>query len=135
LKSYNLIRERWIPVKRSNGDIEQIAPFEITSQHDTNPIVAFAWPRPDFDLASHEFLMGLLAAIYPADPREPKQWTRLFHTPPSPAELATAFVFLPMHSCSMAKDRTFSKISMPSMVKSCRSSICSLRLREKTQPS
>lgn len=91
MKSYNLIRERWIPVKRCNGDIEQIAPFEITSQHDTNPIVAFAWPRPDFDLASHEFLMGLLAAIYPADPREPKQWTRLFHTPPSPAELATAF--------------------------------------------
>ena len=91
IKNYNLFRERWIPVKRSNGDVEQTAPFEITSRHDTNPIVAFAWPRPDFDLASHEFLIGLLAAIYPADPREPSQWTRLFHTPPSPAELATAF--------------------------------------------
>jgi hypothetical protein len=91
LKNYNLIRERWIPVKRSNGDVEQIAPFEITSRHDTDPIVAFAWPRPDFDLASHEFLIGLLAAIYPADPREPSQWTRLFHTPPSLAELVTAF--------------------------------------------
>ena len=36
-------------------------------------------------------MIGLLAAIYPADPREPKQWTRLFHTPPSPDELATSF--------------------------------------------
>jgi hypothetical protein len=23
MKNYNLIRERWIPVKRSNGDVEQ----------------------------------------------------------------------------------------------------------------
>jgi CRISPR system Cascade subunit CasA len=90
LTNYNLIRKKWIPVKRLNGE-DRIAPFEITSQYDSNPIVAFAWPRPDFDLASYEFLIGLLAAIYPADPREPKQWMKLFHTPPSPDELAAAF--------------------------------------------
>jgi CRISPR system Cascade subunit CasA len=88
LKSFNLIHEKWIPVKRVSGEFELIAPSEITSRHDTDPIGAFAWPRPDFDLASHEILIGLLAAIFPADPREPKQWVKLFHQPPSPDELA-----------------------------------------------
>jgi CRISPR system Cascade subunit CasA len=91
LKNFNLIREKWIPVTRLKGQFESIAPFEITSQNDANPVVAFAWPRPDFDLASHEFLIGLLAAIFPADPGEPKQWLKLFHEPPSPDELAAAF--------------------------------------------
>ena len=90
-KNFNLLRERWIPVQRLNGGLELIASQEITSQHDTNPVLAFAWPRPDFDLASHEFLIGLLAAIYPADPRKPKQWTQLFQAPPSPDQLAAAF--------------------------------------------
>jgi CRISPR system Cascade subunit CasA len=90
LKTINLIRERWIPAKRLSGKIERIAPSEITSQHDSNPIVGLAWPRPDFDLASHEFLIGLLAAVYPANPLEPKQWTELFHAPLSPDELATS---------------------------------------------
>jgi CRISPR system Cascade subunit CasA len=91
LKNFNLISERWIPVERLKGDLEWISPHEITSQHDTNPVVGFAWPRPDLDLASHEFVIGLLAAIYPADPRKPEEWTQLFHAPPSPDQVATAF--------------------------------------------
>jgi CRISPR system Cascade subunit CasA len=91
MSAFSLVHGAWIPVRLADGTVKSIAPFEITSQHDTNPIVAFAWPRPDFDLASHEFLIGLLAAIYPADLREPKQWVRLFHEPPSPAELEVAF--------------------------------------------
>jgi CRISPR system Cascade subunit CasA len=91
LKNFNLVHEKWVPVKRLNGEFEAIAPFEITSQHDINPIVGFAWPRPDFDLASHEFLIGLLSAICPADPHESKEWKKLFHAPPSPPEFAAAF--------------------------------------------
>lgn len=90
MSTFNLIH-KWIPISRLNGDFDQIAPFEITSQHDTNPIVSFAWPRADFDLASHEFLIGLLAAVYPPDPREPSQWVKLFHKPPNPGELEAAF--------------------------------------------
>ena len=93
MSTFNLIH-KWIPISRLNGDFDQIAPFEITSQHDTNPIVSFAWPRADFDLASHEFLIGLLAAVYPPDPREPSQWVKLFHKPPNPGELAGGFGIL-----------------------------------------
>ena len=90
MKTFNLIRERWVPIRRLSGKIERIAPFEITSQYDANPIIALGWPRPDFDLASYELLIGLLAAVYPGDPGKPKQWTHLFHAPPSPNELAEA---------------------------------------------
>jgi CRISPR system Cascade subunit CasA len=91
LKNFNLACAQWIPVERLKGDMESIAPHEITSQHDTNPVIGFVWPRPDLDLASYEFLIGLLAAIYPADPRKSNEWTELFHAPPSPDQLATAF--------------------------------------------
>lgn len=91
MSAFSLVHDAWIPVRLADGTVKPIAPFEISSQHHTNPIVAFAWPRPDFDLACHEFLIGLLAAIYPADPREPKQWTQRFHEPPSATELEAAF--------------------------------------------
>lgn len=91
MSTSSLVYGAWIPVRLADGKIKSIAPFEITSEHDTNPAVAFAWPRPDFDLAAHEFLIGLLAAIYPADPREPSQWVKLFHAPPRPVDLEAAF--------------------------------------------
>jgi CRISPR system Cascade subunit CasA len=84
---FSLVHGAWLPVRFADGTVRPIAPFSITADHATNPVVALAWPRPDFDLAAQEFLIGLLAAIYPADPREPKQWVRLFHEPPSPEEL------------------------------------------------
>lgn len=84
---YNLLFERWIPIRRRSGKRESIAPFEITSRFADDPVVYFAWPRPDFDLASHEFLIGLLAAIHLADPNQPKQWKELFHSPPCPDQL------------------------------------------------
>jgi CRISPR system Cascade subunit CasA len=91
MSAFSLVHAAWIPARFSDGTIQRIAPAGITSQHDSNPVVSFAWPRPDFDLASHELLICLLAAIYPADSRNPKQWTQLFHEPPTPDELAAAF--------------------------------------------
>src|SRR3984893_8898225 len=70
---FALFHAAWMPVRLSDGRVKTIAPLEITSLYDTNPVIAFAWPRPDFDVASHEFLIGLLATVYPADPRTPKQ--------------------------------------------------------------
>lgn len=85
---FNLLIEPWLPViRRIKGPINYIRPAEITADHATNPIVALAWPRPDFDLAAQEFLIGLLAAIFPADPHDPSDWVRLFHEPPSPEDL------------------------------------------------
>jgi CRISPR system Cascade subunit CasA len=88
---FSLIHGAWISVRLADGTVKSIAPFEITSNYETNPVVAFAWPRPDFDLAAHELLIGLLAAIYPADPRKQDAWIELFHKPPTAVELETAF--------------------------------------------
>src|ERR1700719_1901789 len=46
-------------------------------------------PRPDFDLAAHEFLIGLLAVAFP--PKGQCDWLRYFHTPPTPEELQEVF--------------------------------------------
>src|SRR5260221_9707286 len=89
MSAFSLIHGAWLPVRLADGTIKPIAPFEITSHHTTNPVVAFAWPRPDFDLAAHEFLIGLLAAIYPAATQ--KDWIKLFAEPPEPAALQAAF--------------------------------------------
>jgi CRISPR system Cascade subunit CasA len=86
---FSLLSAKWIPIKRADGSRDPIAPHEITSDLDSNPIVSFAWPRPDFDLAAHEFLIGLLAVAFP--PKGQRDWLRYFHTPSTPEELPEAF--------------------------------------------
>jgi CRISPR system Cascade subunit CasA len=86
---FSLLTSQWLPVRRLGGEIEWIAPAAITSGAADNPIVAFAWARPDFDLAAHELLIGLLAVVLP--PRDDEDWEGRFLSPPSEAELATAF--------------------------------------------
>jgi CRISPR system Cascade subunit CasA len=86
---FSLLSAKWIPIKRADGSRDPIAPYEIASDLDSNPIVSFAWPRPDFDLAAHEFLIGLLAVAFP--PKGQRDWLHRFHTPPAPEELREAF--------------------------------------------
>lgn len=86
---FSLLSAKWIPAQRADGSRGPIAPHEITSDHDANPIVAFAWARPDFDLAAHEFLIGLLAVAFP--PKSDGDWLEHYHTPPSPEKLREAF--------------------------------------------
>lgn len=85
---FSLLASQWIPVGRSDGSRDHVAPHEVTSDHELNPIVFFAWPRPDFDLASHEFLIGLLAAAFP--PKGPRDWLQHYLRPPAPEELRKA---------------------------------------------
>lgn len=84
---FSLFTTRWLPVR--GGALARIAPHEITLDHDDDPVMDFAWPRPDFDVAAHEFLIGLLAAAFP--PKSVRDWLRLYQSPPSPDELAAAF--------------------------------------------
>jgi CRISPR system Cascade subunit CasA len=83
----NLIIDPWLPVVRMSGRREVIAPNHLTSSYTDDPVVAVAWPRPDFDLATHELLIGLLAATYPLN-ADGAGWVDAFHNPPAPAELA-----------------------------------------------
>jgi CRISPR system Cascade subunit CasA len=77
--AYNLIDERWIPVERRSGKVELIAPAQVVERDD--PPLRIASPRPDFDGALLEFLIGLLQTA--AAPATEREWERQFDAPPS----------------------------------------------------
>ena len=86
---FNLIETPWLPVKCRSGSVVSIPPWRITERMAEDPFVAFAWPRPDFNGAAHEFLIGLLATA--AAPRDDDDWTDWWHDPPSPERLQELF--------------------------------------------
>ena len=86
---FNLIDEPWLPVRRRSGPVEHIPPWRINDRIAEDPFVFFAWPRPDFNGASHELLIGLLStAAAPADDDEWEEWWR---APPGPEALRQRF--------------------------------------------
>jgi len=87
---YNLLHERWIPVKRKTGEKPvYISPSQITDGLATNPIIALAAPRPDFNGALIQFLIGLMQTAFP--PKDEPEWQKKFRNPPLPDELKVAF--------------------------------------------
>ena len=86
---FSLITSAWLPIRREKRPLEWISPAQLTSVTEHGPVVAFAWPRPDFDLAAQEFMIGLLATGCP--PRDIKDWRRRFLEPPSAEALRAAF--------------------------------------------
>jgi CRISPR system Cascade subunit CasA len=80
----NLLTEKWIPILR-NGQAELIAPFEIGDQS----IEALNAPRPDFQGALAQFLIGLLQTVLPD--LKSRQWQEWYKTPPSAETLKTLF--------------------------------------------
>ena len=42
----NLIKDKWLPVRRKNGTVERIAPHQITETN--NPTIAIESGRPIF---------------------------------------------------------------------------------------
>lgn len=86
----NLLEERWIPVRRASGEIERIAPHEITDRIHADPIVALDACRPDFNGALIQFLIGLVQTAWV---RADVYWDRdsLLWSPPQPTELQALF--------------------------------------------
>ncbi len=87
--SLNLVRAPWLPLRRRSGCIERVEPFRVTDRIDEDPFVAFAWPRPDFNGAAHEFLIGALAAA--AAPENEDEWEDWWFAPPTPEVLEARF--------------------------------------------
>jgi CRISPR system Cascade subunit CasA len=88
--TFNLLKQPWLPVRRADRSFDHIRPADITSDIDSNPIVAIDWPRADFRVASFEFLIGLIAtACPPADDEE--TWIEGWQKPPTSAALDAAF--------------------------------------------
>lgn len=84
----NLISEPWIPVRRANGTTEKIAPWQLTEGLDHNPIIAVSSPRPDFDGALTQFLIGLLQTTCTPDE---ERWWDWREAPPSPETIRERF--------------------------------------------
>lgn len=91
--TYDLRLEPWLPLRRLTGEVEWATIADLTDKLATNPFVAVATPRPDFDGAVTEFLVGMLAAAF--EPADEDEWQALWETPPSPASLTAALARLP----------------------------------------
>ena len=86
----NLIHDKWIPVRRKNGEKIKIAPWQITEDMGTNKeITELAAPRPDFNGAHIQFLIGLLQTT--CAPQNIGEWRTWLNKPPSPDELKQCF--------------------------------------------
>ena len=79
---FNLIHTPWLPVQRRSGAVETISPWQITAGIEEDPFLFFAWPRPDFNGAAHEFMIGLLSTA--ASPSDEGGWRDWWQDPPSP---------------------------------------------------
>jgi len=85
--AYNLVDEQWIPVVRRSGKVELIAPAQVVERED--PPIRIASPRPDFDGALLEFLIGLLQTA--AAPETERAWEKELEKPPSVKALRARF--------------------------------------------
>ena len=86
---FNLIHTPWLPVQRRSGVVETITPWQITTALDDDPFLSFAWPRPDFNGAAHEFMIGLLSTA--ATPANEGGWKDWWLNPPKPESLKERF--------------------------------------------
>lgn len=87
--SFNLIDIQWIPVRRKDGTRQIIAPWHITSDYESNPIVAIDAPRPDFNGALIQFFIGLVQTTMA--PKNDKEWRNGLIIPLSMDELKINF--------------------------------------------
>lgn len=88
MSTLSLLSSPWLPVRRRSGARARIPPSDITSAIDRDPIVALDWPRPDFDLACRELLVGLFALAGHREASEEEAWVEWWRRPPSPADLS-----------------------------------------------
>jgi len=106
----NLLSDCWIPVRRKSGKKERIAPWQITNQDD--PIISIAAPRPDFNGALMEFLIGLLQTT--VAPQSHNEWADWLEEPPTPeilqdkfATFSDVFILNGANTCFMQDSENF----------------------------
>ena len=83
----NLIYDKFIPVCREDGTRQRIAPWQITETK--NPVIRLESPRPDFNGALLQFLIGLLQTT--AMPEDQTRWCEKLEKPPHPKDLKRSF--------------------------------------------
>lgn len=83
----NLISDAWLPVIRAGGAMEKIAPWQIAERAD--PVMELNAPRPDFQGALYQFLIGLLQTCYA--PADHDAWLELWEDMPQADILRSRF--------------------------------------------
>lgn len=78
---YNLVMEPWIPVRKADGTLDRIAPWQIGE----DDVTCVAVPRPDFEAAITQWLIGLVQTCL--TPRTLEDWNFHRDTPPFTGEL------------------------------------------------
>ena len=73
----NLLEEKWLPIRSSTGQVDWIAPHQITEPD----IVAFSANRADFNGALAQMMIGLLQTTTPVDDED--DWEDLLNAPPT----------------------------------------------------
>ena len=85
----NLIHDTWIPVRRKNGTVTNIAPWQVTECSENQELIELASVRPDFNGALIQFLIALLQTT--CAPEDSRQWRTWFKNSPKPDELKARF--------------------------------------------
>jgi len=83
----NLITDSWIPVIRKDGTSDTILPRQIAEVE--NPVIEIDAPRPDFQGALYQFLIGLLQTCFA--PEDEDTWEKYWKKSPEPNELNGSF--------------------------------------------
>lgn len=109
----NLINDAWIPVRRADGTTEKIEPWRLTDHvgTDKSPNVAVASPRPDFDGALTQLLIGLLQTT--CTPETEAAWWDWRESPPMPDVLLERFTAI-AEAFELDSDRAFMQDATPS---------------------
>lgn len=77
----NLLYDKWIPVKRINGECDEISPISLLEDTMDNPVKSVNTVRPDFDGAVLQFLIGLYQVLL--SPKDDDEWSELLESPPN----------------------------------------------------
>jgi len=83
----NLINDAWMPIIRADGTCEHIAPGQIAALE--NPVEELVAPRPDFQGALYQFLIGLLQTTFA--PEDEDEWLEYWQSPPDTEKLKSIF--------------------------------------------
>lgn len=83
----NLITDPWIPVVRQDGGLASIRPWQIVERE--NPVMEIKAPRPDFQGALYQFLIGLLQTCFV--PEDEEEWLESWLEIPEENKLQDAF--------------------------------------------
>lgn len=85
---YNLLAQRWIPVRHASGRERFITPYELGDDFEDDPILSVSSPRPDLDGALTQFLIALYQTALP--PGDDSAWRAHLERPPEASALRAA---------------------------------------------